>query len=219
MIPYRRTARPFFSDHRLPLSAMRRFYRPAPTLLLASALLLGLAACTALQEIANLRNVDFAIENVTGTTLAGVNVQDVRSFEDLGGVQAAQLAVALARGEMPLAFTLNVGARNPAENAVNARLVRLDWTLLLDDTETISGIFNDERVIAPGTEVLLPISMELDLIRFFGSNLEDIVELAAAVAGEGSKEIALRARPTVTTPIGPITYPSEITILSERVGQ
>jgi hypothetical protein len=60
--------------------------------------------------------------------------------------------------------------------------------------------------------------MELDLIRFFGSNARDLVELAAAVAGQGNKEVALRARPTVTTPLGPITYPSEITILRQNVG-
>ena len=119
---------------------------------------------------------------------------------------------------MPLSFTLNVGASNPAANSVNARLVQLDWTLLLDNTETISGIFNDERVIPPGSEVVLPISMELDLVRFFGRNAQDLVELAAAVAGQGTKEIALRARPTVTTPLGPITYPSEITILRQDVG-
>lgn len=181
--------------------------------------LLPLGSCTALQEIANLRNVDFAIENVTGTNLAGVNVQDVRSYDDLGGGEVARLVAALATGEMPLSFTLNVGARNPAENAVNARLVQLDWTLLLDNTETISGVFNDDRVIAPGNAVTLPISMELDLIRFFGRNAQDLVELAAAVAGQGDKEIALRARPTVTTPIGPITYPSEITILRQNVGE
>jgi hypothetical protein len=175
-------------------------------------------SCTALQEIANLRNVDFAIENVTGTNLAGVNVQDVRSYNDLGGGEVARLLAALAGGEMPLSFTLNVGASNPAANSVNARLVQLDWTLLLDNTETISGIFNDERVIPPGSEVVLPISMELDLVRFFGRNAQDLVELAAAVAGQGTKEIALRARPTVTTPLGPITYPSEITILRQDVG-
>jgi len=184
--------------------------------LLAAVLPLG--SCATLQEIANLRNVDFAIENVTGTNLAGVNVQDVRSYDDLGGGEIARLLAALAGGEMPLAFTLNVGASNPVENSVNARLVQLDWTLLLDNTETISGIFNDERVIAPGSEVVLPISMELDLVRFFGRNAQDLVELAAAVAGQGDKEIALRARPTVTTPLGPITYPSEITILRQSVG-
>lgn len=186
------------------------------SVLLTLPLLLG--SCTALQEIANLRNVDFAIENVTNANLAGVNVQDVRSYDDLGGGEVARIVAALATGEMPLSFTLNVGARNPAENSVNARLVQLDWTLLLDNTETISGIFNDERVIAPGSAVTLPLTMELDLVRFFGRNAQDLVELAAAVAGQGDKEIALRAQPTVTTPIGPITYPSEITILRQSVG-
>lgn len=190
----------------------------AAALTLVLCLPLALGSCTALQEVANLRNVDFSIENVTNANLAGVDVQGVRTYEDLGTVDAARLLAALGRGEMPLTFTLNVGARNPAENAVNARLVQLDWTLLLDQTETISGVYNDERVIAPGTEAILPLTMELDLIRFFGRNAEDLWELAAAVAGEGTKEVALRARPTVTTPFGPITYPSEITILRERVG-
>lgn len=179
-------------------------------------LLLG--SCATLQEIANLRNVDFAIDNVSQTNLAGVDVQDVRSYNDLNGGEIARLVAALTRGEMPLSFTLHVGATNPQENAVAARLVQLDWTLLLDNTETISGIFNDDRVIAPGASVDLPITMELDLVRFFGRNAQDLVELAAAVAGQGSKEIALRAQPTVTTPIGPITYPSQITILRKNVG-
>lgn len=189
------------------------------TLGLALLLLPCLASCTALQEIANLRNVDFSIDNVAQTRLAGVDMQDNGGYEDLNALEIARIGASLATGRMPLSFTLNLGASNPETNSVNARLVQLDWTLLLDDTETISGIFNDERVIPPGANVLIPISMELDLIQFFGSNLEDIVNLVGAIAGQGSSEIALRARPTVTTPIGPITYPSQITIVSQRVGE
>lgn len=196
---------------------MSRFQLRALVLVLP--LVLFGAGCVALQEIANLRNVDFDIDRVSQTNLAGVNVQDVRSYEDLSGGELARLTAALARGEMPLSFTLHVGATNPADNPVNARLVQLDWTLLLDNTETISGVFNDERVIAPGMTADIPITMELDLIRFFGRNAEDLVELAAAAAGQGTKEIALRARPTVTTPVGPIAYPSEITILRRDVGR
>lgn len=192
---------------------------PLRALVLVLSLVLFGAGCVALQEIAHLRNVDFEIDRVSQTSLAGVDVQDVRSYEDLSGGQIARVTAALARGEMPLSFTLHVGATNPAENSVNARLVQLDWTLLLDGTETVSGVFNDERVIAPGATVDLPLTMELDLVRFFGRNAEDLVGLAAAVAGEGSKEIALRARPTVSTPIGPITYPSEITIVRREVGR
>ena len=181
-------------------------------------LALAVAGCTALQEIASLRHVDFDLAGVSQTNLAGVDVQDVRSYEDLNGGEVARLVAALARGEMPLSFTLHVGATNPADNPVSARLVQLDWTLLLDGTETISGIYNDERVIAPGVSADLPITMELDLVRFFGRNAQDLVELAAAVAGQGTKEIALRARPTVTTPVGPIAYPSQITIVRRNVG-
>ncbi len=188
------------------------------TLSLALCLPLVLGSCTALQELANLRNVDVAIDRVTDANLAGVNVQQIRSYDDLNGGQVARLVAALATGKAPLSFTLHVGAENPAENAANARLVQLDWTLLLDNTETISGVFNDDRVIAPGATVDIPLTMELDLVQFFGRNVQDIVELAAAVSGQGSKEIALRARPTVTTPIGPIAYPSEITIVRRRVG-
>lgn len=215
MIPSRRKRRHLSIP--TPLSLMPHLPLRAFVLVLP---LLGFGAgCVALQEIANLRNVDFDIDRVSRTTLAGVGVQDVRSYEDLSGGQIARVTAALARGEMPLSFTLHVGATNPAENAVNARLVQLDWTLLLDGTETISGVFNDERVIAPGATVDLPLTMELDLVRFFGRNVEDLVGLAAAVAGQGSKEIALRARPTVSTPVGPISYPSGITIVRRDVGR
>ena len=196
---------------------MARLHRLA---VLSFALLLPLAlgSCATLQEIANLRNVDFNIDRVSGANLAGVDIQQLRSYDDLSGGEAARLVAALARGSMPLSFTLHVGAENPSGNSVAARLVQLDWTLFLDETETISGIFNDDRVIAPGAVVDIPITMELDLVQFVGRNVQDIVELAAAVSGQGSKEIALRARPTITTPIGPITYPSDITIVRRDVG-
>ncbi len=190
--------------------------RSALLLLLLSPLLI--AGCSTLQQFAALRQVEFAINDVEDVDMAGVDLDRVRSYEDIGIAGTARLGVALARGEMPLSFVLNVGAENPAENAVAARLLELDWTLLLDDTETISGIFNDDRLIEPGTEAVLPISMELDLIEFFGRNLQNLVELGLAVAGEGQQDVALRASPTVNTPLGPIRYPGEITIVSTTVG-
>lgn len=178
-----------------------------------------LAGCAALQEVANLRHLDFGIDGVRGATLAGVDLSGVRSYDDLGALEGARIAAALTRGEAPLAFTLLVGAENPAENAVQARLVKLDWTLLLDGTETVSGVFNEERLIPPGERAELPIALELDLVRFFGRNARDLVDLALALSGEGHAEVALRARPSVTTPLGPIAYPGELTIVRHTVGR
>lgn len=179
--------------------------------------LLLLPSCTTLGELAALRRVDFDIDRVADTYLAGIDVDRIRSYEDLRPTDVGRLAGAVSRGELPLRFTLHLGAENP-ENNPQARLIRLDWTLLLDGTETISGVFDDERVLPPGRVTDIPITMELDLVRFFGRNLEELIDLALAVAGEGEQEVALRARPTIRTPLGPITYPGELTILRRRVG-
>jgi len=170
------------------------------------------AGCATLEGLAALRQVQFAIDRVDQARLAGVRIDDARSYDDIGALGAAQIGVAAAQGRLPLSFVMHLGAENPADNPVAAQLVRLDWTLLLDDTETIRGVFNDDRAIPPGQRVSLPLAMELDLMEFFQRSLPGLVNLALAVAGEGEQQVALRARPTIRTPLGPIAYPGEITI-------
>jgi hypothetical protein len=91
--------------------------------------------CATFEEIAALRNVDFALAGATGGTLAGVPIQSMRSYRDHGAVDLIRVAAAIARRELPVETELLVTASNPAGN-VAARLVRLDWTLFLDDQET-----------------------------------------------------------------------------------
>ncbi len=173
---------------------------------------IGLAGCAMIEQTLALRQVNFAIDDVNQLRLAGANIDNVQSYEQLGPAAAAGIASALATGRLPLSFTMHIGAENPSENTVAARLMRLDWTLLLDDTETISGLFEDERLIEPGTRETLSMGMQLDLLEFFDRNLPALFDLALAIGGHGSQEVALRARPTVTTAFGPITYPGYITI-------
>lgn len=173
---------------------------------------MGLAGCQSLLQLAALRQVHFDIDDVEHVRLAGVRLDHLHSPQQLPPEAFARIGAAFAAGHMPLEFILRVGAENPAENPVAARLVRMDWTLLLDDVETISGVFEDERVIAPGAREVLALSMELDLMRFFQHNLQGFVNLGLALGGHGRQEVALRFRPTLTTPLGPIVYPGHITI-------
>jgi hypothetical protein len=168
--------------------------------------------CATLEGLAALRHVQFAIDSIEQTRLAGVRIDQAGSYEDIGALGAAQIGVAAAQGRLPLSFVMQLGAENPSENPVAAQLVQLDWILLLDDTETIRGVFNDDRTIPPGQRVSLPLAMELDLMQFFQQSLPSLINLALAVAGESEQQVALRARPTIRTPLGPITYPGEITI-------
>ena len=188
--------------------------RTVPFFVAALAVLLAVPGCTTLQQIAALRQVTFDLDRVSDGLVAGVDLDRIAAGGDLGPTDVARLGAAAARGEVPLRFTLHVGAENPADNPAAAQLVSLDWTLFLDGTETVSGVYNDDRLIEPGGAVDLPVDVELDLVQFFGRNVGDLATLVRNLAGEDTRRqtIRLEARPTVSTPVGPIRYPGTISI-------
>lgn len=181
----------------------------------------GLAGCATLQQLAALRNVDFTLDRVTDVRLAGIDVERIRSYEDLSATEIARLALGVRQRELPLELRVHLLAENPAENTTSARLVRMDWTLLLQGRETLTGTFADEVLLPPGEPTSVPIGVSLDLVDFFEGSGRDLLELALAISGRGGapKEIALRATPTIDTPLGPMRYPEPITIVSREVGR
>jgi hypothetical protein len=182
-----------------------------------AALAVTVGGCATLQQFAALRQVAFAIDGVSTGRLAGVDLSRVRAASDIGARDAARLAAALADENLPLEFTVDVRAENPADNQTTARMVKFAWTLLLDDRETISGLVNREIVLPPGEPQIIPLAMRLNLVEFFDGNASELVNLALRFAGvdADAAEVKLRAEPTIETPLGPIQYPAEITILSD----
>ena len=189
-------------------------------LVLFSVLGLAVAGCATLQQFAALRSVDFSLDRVSNPRLAGIDLAQIRSYGDLGFADAARLALAVTQQNLPMDFQLHLRAENPEENATDARLTRMDWTLLLQDRETLRGVFEDEVLLPPGEPRDIPIRISLNLVEFFEGSAQDMVELALTIAGHGGapKGVALRASPVVETPLGPIRYPTPITILSREVG-
>jgi len=65
----------------------------------------------------------------------------------------------------------------------------------------------------------VPVDVEVDLVRFFDDNLQGLVDLAAAIDGDAPPQtLKLRVQPTVDTRLGPLQYPSPITVVSKNVG-
>ncbi|MBI1723331.1 MAG: hypothetical protein HYR48_05425, partial [Gemmatimonadetes bacterium] len=85
---------------------------------IVAGLALALPGCATLRQVMALRQVEFAIDRVTSVSLAGVLLDQLRSFDDLSVRDGGRLAAAIARGEMPLGFTLHVRGENPAQNQV-----------------------------------------------------------------------------------------------------
>ncbi len=187
---------------------------------LAILLLAALSACATLQQIAALRQVAFALAGVQDGRLAGVPLARIASYQDLTAVEIGRIALALARDDLPLAFRVDVRAENPAVNQATATMVRLAWSLYLDDKETINGVLDSSYALPPGQPVVIPLHMELNLRQFFNGPAESLVNLAAGLAGlrANPARIALRAVPSIDTPLGPMAYPSPITIVSRTVG-
>ncbi len=189
-------------------------------LLLTLAAVGTLAGCAALQQIGALRQVAFALGGIRGGRLAGVDLARISNPAGLSALEIGRITVAIARRDLPLEFQADVRAENPVDNKVTATMVRMAWTLFLDDKETISGVVDTSLALPPGEPRIIPMKMRLNLLQFFDGPGESLMDLAIAVAGLNVEptKVMIRATPTIETRYGPISYPRPVTIVSETVG-
>jgi hypothetical protein len=189
----------------------RAFRLVAPLAFLAA---LTVPGCTALEQFAALRTVTFAFAGVSDVRLAGIRLGAGSSYASLGVADAARLGAALIAREVPIEFIAHVSAANPPENKVTARMVRLGWTLFIEDRKTLDGQLNDPIAIEPGRTFDVPLTVRFDLLQLGSGGARDLFDLALAIAGVGSlqKDLRLELMPTIETTLGPISYPVPVTV-------
>jgi len=171
-------------------------------------------------QVAMLSKCQFRLSTLTNTKLAGVNVQNIDSFNDLSFVDVTKVTAAYATGNLPLSFTLNVEAKNPNTSA--AGMSKLDWILLIDDLEVLTGI-TEQRITIPanGGTAILPLNLSFNLLKVIESrNVESLANFGMNLAGAGNRptRVTLKAKPTIYVGSNPITYPNYITIENEFTG-
>jgi hypothetical protein len=179
-------------------------------------------SCSVYETFVNLSRLKFKLGVVNNFSLNGVNVSNKSRFEDFNAQEILQISSAVARGTLPVSFVLNVEALNPNDGTggyprTNATLKSFPWRLMVDTRETISGNISSS-VTVPGTgEVVpIPLQMNFDLMSFFkNEDYRSLVNLALNIGGQGSgsSRLTMYAKPTVTTGIGNVTYPQELTIV------
>lgn len=186
-------------------------------------------ACNVVKDITNtladIGKLTFKIDNVSNMAVSGINLSNKRNLSDVSAGDILKLTSAFATKKFPAQFTLNVLATNPNDGTgnkkkTNATITSLDYRLILDDVNTITGDISSE-IIVPGSgqSTILPLSMGLDLFQFFGNRgYESIVNLALAIGGVNGNpaKVKLDIKPTVRTPLGPMAYPGRITVVSHE---
>jgi hypothetical protein len=179
-------------------------------------LLLLMVSCAQIAELTSLLNCEFRLSSATNIKMAGIDVQNIKSYTDLKLSDGAKLISAVASGTLPLILTLNVEAKNP--NAQKAALNKLDWILLIDNIEMTKGTTESRIEIPPNGTGIFPIQATTDLAKVLtGQSAKSIVNFGLNLAGIGSRptRITLKAKPTIMVGSSPIVYPGYINIKSE----
>lgn len=177
-------------------------------------------SCDVMQQASQLRSLtrcEFRIHNVTGLTLAGVNIQHAESLQDLSLTDYAKITAAFLSGYVPLDFDLNIAARNPNRNM--AAMNELDWILFIDGTRVTEGKF-DRRVEIPpdGGTTVFPVKLNLDLLEALSSESKDaVLNFALNLAGNSERptQLMLKAKPTIYIGTRAVEYPGYITIKTD----
>lgn len=206
------------------------FHRSTRVLALALCVFTCFAGCSTIKSVADALNslgkLQFKLGSVSDFTLGGINISSINSYQDINPVQGIGLVNAVRQKQLPSSFTLNIMAKNPndgtASKATPIFLRKLAWTLLIDDRTTITGI-TDRRLEIPasGQTTTIPITMSVDLMKFFGEKgFDDLMNLAFALGGKSgsSSRLKLTARVTVEEPVTQrmFEYPNDITIVNSQ---
>jgi hypothetical protein len=186
--------------------------------LLAFLAALAVPGCSALEEMAALRTVTFAFAGVSDVRLAGIRLGAGSSYASLGVADVARLGAAVVAREVPIELIAHVNATNPPENKVTARMVRLGWTLFIEDRQAMAGQLNDPITIVPGHTSDVPLTVRFDLLQLGSGGARDLFDLALAIAGLTplQKDLRLELVPTIETSLGPIGYPVPIVVRRAR---
>lgn len=203
---------------------MKRFTQSTAAMLVALLCSVALSGCQQLKNVAalaNIKNLQFKLGDVNGFLLNGV---DISNQTKIGPLEVAKVGAAVARGTLPVEFTLNVLAKNPNTGSGSTQptplyLNKMEWTMIINDRTTISGVVNRELEIpASGQTTTIPLQMRLDLFKFFNDeSAADLIDLALAIGGANgsSTNLKLLAKVAVRVPgFGTVNYPGELTIVN-----
>ena len=180
-------------------------------------------SCSVYETIVNLSRLQFKLGNVNGFLLNGVSISDKAKLDDFSAFDIIKLSTAVVQGSLPVSFTLNVEAKNPNDGTggykkTDATLKSFPWRLNLDEKEILTGnIGSPVSVPGTGDATIIPIQISVDLVKLFkDQGYESLINLALNLGGKGgsASKLTIYAKPTVTSPLGDITYPGELKIVN-----
>ena len=157
----------------------------------------------------NMLNCKFERKNVDNFRFEGIKLDNFNSFSDIKPLDILSITSTLASGKAPIKFNLNVEGKNPNKSV--AAIEKMDWKVLVDNSEFLGSITETYSIPAEGTSVL-PLEIGFDAIKVLdGSTPLSLFNLYQNITGKAtgqSSNVTIMIRPTI---LG-IQFPNYITL-------
>ncbi|MBK9290561.1 MAG: LEA type 2 family protein [Bacteroidetes bacterium] len=189
--------------------------KKAIIILLFSALMFH--SCSVIDQIAQtqaLKQCTFDIKGLDKINLAGIELRQGMKRSDLTAPQVIQLTGAFFNNELPLTFNVLLNIDNP--NDRQAMMSRMDYSVILDGREMLSGRLDDSFSIPAKGNTVVPVTVQADLLKLFsGQQADALANLAFRLTGnQGTHpvELQVKIKPYIEVGLRQVAYPGFMTL-------
>jgi len=179
--------------------------------------------CSAYKTIVNTSGLKFRLKKVNNLTLAGIYLKNKSSVNDFSSLDLLKMTVSYAKKEMPISFNLIVEVLNPNNGTggypkTNVIITSFPWRLMIDNKEIETGNIKSP-ITVPGKagKTDFSININFNLYKLFQyEGYHSLINFALNLKGFGNSlpKLILYAKPGLSTPIGDLSYPHELKIIS-----
>ena len=171
-----------------------------------------MASCDVVNQInqtAQLAKCKFNLAGLSNVTVSGISIESNMKVSNLNAVQALQITQAVARKSLPVTFNVGVKVDNP--NSKTAGMNRMDYILMLDGKEMITGAFSEKISIPGGSTQTVAVPITVDLFKVFSNeNSDAIVNIAMKLGGNKTNpsKLSMKLKPYVEVGGRSLSYPN-----------
>ena len=169
--------------------------------------------CSSLLQIEKLKNCEFRLERIEGMSIDGINLSRMRSFNDLGFINATKILQDLSKGFLPSEFTIIFSVSNP--NKTMASMEKFEYIIMLDETEIVTGSSNDRIEIPANGSTEFTLTAKADISKLLKQNsIAALMELANSMNKENAIEnrVRIKVKPYIRIGKKLLKYPGFIEI-------
>ena len=182
---------------------------------LAIVVLLATFSCKQASDLKAFTEANYKLQGIEELRLNGVDVTDKRTPFDFRTAEGDSLLSAFTTNNLSATTTLflEVEMQDP-EIARSMQITNLEWQLLVDGKETLTGNVDEPLNLQDGLNEL-PVVSTVTLAELEGlQNYEGFSTLTTLIAkGRDVRDrLVFRIKPTIKTPVGNVTLPDYITV-------